>query len=423
MHSLASASIRRLMVGLLVLGVIVGIVLTLVVPPVAAGVAVGARDLAGRASALVAAAPAQAQGSAGQAPASVLPPAQPAQVQFEQINWADVVEKVGPAVVTVVSDLGNQSPAGMRSFGFPMQPMQPAQPAQALGSGVIVDQRGYVVTNNHVVADGQKYQVIFQDGTKVNARLVGRDDYSDLAVLQIDGNLPAVATLGDSSKLRPGTSVIAIGSPLGDFRNTVTSGVVSAVGRKLDDSAPGLTDLIQTDAAINHGNSGGPLVDPSGQVIGINTAVVRGASSGMGGLGGMLGGGGDVAEGLGFAIPSKTVRSVVDQLIANGSVTRPFLGVNFQSVNPRIASYYDLEAKEGALVTRVAPNSPARKAGLQQGDVITAVDGQKVSDQQGLPELLNKHQVNDQVNLTISRDGKDQTLQVQLAQRPTPDNS
>jgi S1-C subfamily serine protease len=163
------------------------------------------------------------------------------------------------------------------------------------------------------------------------------------------------------------------------------------------------------------------LVDPSGQVIGINTAVVRGGSSG--GMSGMLGGGGDVAEGLGFAIPSKTVRTVVDQLITNGSVTRPFLGVNFQGVTPRIASYYELDAKEGALVTRVAPNSPARKAGLQQGDVITAVDGQKVTDQQGLPELLNKHQVNDQVNLTINRDGKEQTLQVQLAQRPTADSN
>jgi 2-alkenal reductase len=416
MHTPLTASVRRLMAGLLVLGVIVGIVLTLVVPPVAAGVAVGARDLAGRAAALAAAPPAQAQ---AQPPANTLAPSQPAQFQFQQVNWADVVEKVGPAVVTVVSDLGNQGPT-MRGFPMPMRPGQPAPSAQALGSGVIVDQRGYVVTNNHVVAEGRKYQVIFQDGTKVPARLVGRDDYSDLAVLQIDGQLPAVATLGDSATLRPGTSVIAIGSPLGDFRNTVTSGVVSAVGRKLDDSAPGLTDLIQTDAAINHGNSGGPLVDPSGQVIGINTAVVRGAGAS---LGGMLGGGGDVAEGLGFAIPSKTVRMVVDQLITTGSVTRPYLGVNFQTVNPRIASYYDLDAKEGALVVRVAPNSPARKAGLQQGDVVTAVDGQKVTDQQGLPELLNKHQVNDEVTLTISRDGKEQQLQVQLGQRPTPDNS
>jgi 2-alkenal reductase len=310
----------------------------------------------------------------------------------------------------VVSDVGGTARRG--AFGS-MTPQ-----AQAVGSGVIVDERGYLVTNNHVVAEGRNYQVIFADGKKVSARLVGRDDYSDLAVLQIDGPLPAVATLGDSSKLRPGESIIAIGSPLGDFRNTVTSGVVSAVGRKLDDSAPGLTDLIQTDAAINHGNSGGPLVDPSGQVIGINTAVVRGA-----GASGLFGGSTDVAEGLGFAIPSNTVRNVVDQLITSGSVTRPYLGVNFQTVNPRIASYYDLGANEGALVTRVAPNSPARKAGLQQGDVITAVDGQKIGQQQGLAELLNKHKVNDEVTLTINRDGKEQTVQVQLAQRPAPDNS
>ena len=206
-----------------------------------------------------------------------------------------------------------------------------------MGSGVIIDDRGYLVTNNHVISEGRNYQVIFQDGTKVTARLVGRDDYSDLAVLQIDGPLPAVASLGDSAQLGRACPVIAIGSPLGDFRNTVTMGVVSATGRKLDDSAPGLMDLIQTDAAINHGNSGGPLVDAAGQVVGINTAVVRGSSSGASS---MLGGGGDVAEGLGFAIPSNTVRNVVADLIQNGSVSHPYLGVGFQSVTPRVAAYY-----------------------------------------------------------------------------------
>jgi 2-alkenal reductase len=259
MRSLIATSMRRWMAGLLVLGVVIGIVLALVVPPVAAGVAISARDMASRAATVV-----RAPAALAQAPSSVLPPAQPAQIQYQQVNWGDIVEKVGPAVVTVVSDLGNQG-GSTRGFGMPMQPMQPMMPqpsAQAVGSGVIVDQRGYVVTNNHVVAEGRKYQVIFQDGTKVDAKLVGSDDYSDVAVLQIDGKVPAVAALGDSTKLRPGDAVIAIGSPLGDFRNTVTSGVVSAVGRKLDDSAPGLSNLIQTDAAINHGNSGGPLVDP-----------------------------------------------------------------------------------------------------------------------------------------------------------------
>jgi 2-alkenal reductase len=394
---------RGLVAGLLVLGIIFGLVLSQVVPPAMAGVAVGAREVANRVATL-GAQPAAAQ----------LAPPQAAQIQFNQVSWPDIVEKVGPAVVTVVSE--NGTPRMPRTFGLPMQPVQPSQ---AVGSGVIVDERGYVVTNNHVIAEGQNYQVILSDGKKVPARLVGRDDYSDLAVLQIEGSLPAVAPLGDSAKLRPGEPVIAIGSPLGDFRNTVTSGVVSATGRKLDDSAPGLTDLIQTDAPINSGNSGGPLMNAAGQVVGINTAVVR--TSGAGGVFGAAGGAS--AEGLGFAIPASTVRTVVEQLIADGVVTRPFLGVNYQSINPRIAAYYDLPVKEGALVARVGPNTPAREAGLQQGDVITAVDGEKVGEQKGLAEMLNQRKVGDEVRLTISREGKEQTLTVKLGQRPAPDNS
>jgi S1-C subfamily serine protease len=403
MRMFSAATMRGLVAGLLVLGIIFGLVLSQVVPPVVAGVGVGAREVANRVATL-GAQPAAAQ----------LSPAQPAQIQFNQVSWPDIVEKVGPAVVTVVSETA--APRTPRGFGTPMQPMQPAQ---ALGSGVIVDERGYVVTNNHVVAEGQKYQVILADGKKVSARLVGRDDYSDLAVLQIEGPLPAVASLGDSGRLRAGEPVIAIGSPLGDFRNTVTSGVVSATGRKLDDSAPGLTDLIQTDAPINSGNSGGPLVNAAGQVVGINTAVVRGA-----GAGGLFGAGGSAsAEGLGFAVPASTVRTVVDQLITSGVVARPYLGINYQTINPRIAAYYDLEAKEGALVARVGPNSPARQAGLQQGDVITAVDGEKVGEQKSLAEILNKRKVGDEVTLTITRDGKEQTLAVKLGQRPTPDSN
>ncbi len=402
---------RLVVAGLLVLGIIAGIVLAQVVPPVAAGVAVGARGLGDRLASLTA-----------QPVSAVVAPAQPqqtVQVQFQQGSFADIVEKVGPAVVTVVSDVGGSA---RRSGSFGMMPgglpgTMPSPTAQALGSGVIIDERGYVVTNNHVVADGRNYQVIFQDGRKVPARLVGRDDYSDLAVLQIDGPLPAVATLGDSAQLRPGLPVIAIGSPLGDFRNTVTMGVVSATGRKLDDSAPGLTDLIQTDAAINHGNSGGPLVDPAGQVIGINTAVVRGSGAAS------MFGGGDVAEGLGFAIPSNTVRNVVYELIQNGSVAHPYLGVGFQTVTPRVAAYYDLQAKNGALLTQVAPNSPARQAGLQQGDIITKVDGQDVNEQKSLAQLLNQRKPDDQVTLTVVRDGKEMTITAKLGQRPTSNSS
>jgi 2-alkenal reductase len=418
MRAQFTRGMRLLVAGLLVLGIIAGIVLSQVVPPVVAGMAVGVRGLGDRVSSLTAQ-PATALVSPAQpAPAQ---PGQTVQVQFQQGSFADIVDRVGPAVVTVVSDVGGQARRGsfgsqIPGFGSPGQ--GPA--AQAMGSGVIIDNRGYLVTNNHVVAEGRNYQVIFQDGTKVPGRLVGRDDYSDLAVLQIDGPLPAVANLGDSAQLRPGLPVIAIGSPLGDFRNTVTQGVVSATGRKLDDSAPGLMDLIQTDAAINHGNSGGPLVDAAGQVVGINTAVVRGSSSSASS---MLGGGGDVAEGLGFAIPSNTVRNVVADLIQNGSVSHPYLGVGFQTVTPRIAAAYDLGVKEGALVTQVGPNSPARQAGLQQGDVITKVDGQSVGEQKSLAQLLNQKKVNDQVSLTVMRDGKEMTLNATLAQRPSTNNN
>ncbi len=194
-------------------------------------------------------------------------------------------------------------------------------------------------------------------------------------------------------------------------------GVVSATGRKLDDSAPGLTDLIQTDAAINHGNSGGPLVDAAGQVIGINTAVVRGSGAAS------MFGGGDVAEGLGFAIPSNTVRNVAYDLIQNGVVAHPYLGVGFQTVTPRVAAYYELDAKNGALITQVAPNSPARQAGLQQGDIITKVDGQDVNEQKSLAQLLNQRKPDDQVTLTVMRNGKEMTITAKLGQRPTTNSS
>ncbi len=379
MQTIFSTLLRRAVLGALVLGLVSGVLLAPALSSTVGGVAWTAR--------------APASGVAA------LPPPQPVQIQFQQVSWPDIVERVGPAVVTVVSDLG---PPRRGSGRFDLAP------AQALGSGVIVDAQGYIVTNNHVVADGRNYQVIFVDGQKKPARLVGRDAYSDLAVLQVDGPLPAVATLGDSSQLRPGEPVIAIGSPLGEFRNSVTQGVVSALGRRLDDSAPGLMDLIQTDAAINHGNSGGPLVDPSGQVVGINTAVVRGGS--------------DLATGLGFAIPSNTVRDVVQQLIQTGVVTRPYLGVSYQTVTPRVAAYYDLAVKEGALIILVAPDSPARAAGLQRGDVITQVDGQSVNEEKSLAQLLNQHKVGDDVVLTINRDGREQTLTVRLAQRPAAES-
>ncbi len=220
-------------------------------------------------------------------------------LQLEQDNAiVDAVKKANPAVVTIVNTLQPQrvrSPFGQRT-----------QQGQAVGTGVIIDSKGYIVTNNHVIEGAQSLEVLFDNGDKAAATVVGADAANDLAVIQVTGKtMPAVAQFGDSTTLQVGEPVIAIGAALGDFQDTVTVGVVSALNRRVDASAnQSLQGLIQTDAAINHGNSGGPLLNADGQVIGINTLVVRSDPAG------------DVAEGLGFAIPSSTVKQVVSQLIS-----------------------------------------------------------------------------------------------------------
>jgi serine protease Do len=308
-----------------------------------------------------------------------------------------VVDAVGPAVVTVVNKLDPQQ-------GFA---------GEASGSGVVIDAKGYIVTNNHVVANNSALQVIFSDGRTVNATLVGSDDISDLAVLKVDGAVPGVATLGDSSKLRAGQMVIAIGSALGDFQNTVTTGVISGLNRKLQrDNGIPMEDLIQTDAAINHGNSGGPLLDLRGDVIGINTAVVR--ASGQG----------DVAEGLGFAIPVNTVKTITGQLIAQGKVPRPYLGVNTRQVTPAMASYFGLRDESGALLDHgvvavsITPGSPAETVGIRVGDVILDINGQRIDETNVLANLLTHFAVNDKVTLTVVRNSQTIKVPVTLTERP-----
>ncbi len=343
-------------------------------------------------------APAASSAATGSASAAQsVTTAQLAAAALESEPYVAVVKKAGPAVVTVV----NQLPPQPSFFGQIGQP-------EALGSGVIIDKDGHIVTNNHVVEGGGKFQVIFSDGRKVAATLVGRDALSDIAVLKVDGPVPAVATFGDSSKLQTGEIVVAIGSALGDFRNTVTHGIVSGLDRTLSDpSGPSLSGLIQTDAPINHGNSGGPLLNLQGQVIGINTAVVRGSGLGS-----------DVAEGLGFAIPSNTVKTIADELIKNGYVVRPYLGVSWQPVTPQIASYYGLEVNAGALIQAVVPGSPASAAGLRPGDVVTAVAGTKIDDQHDFATLLLNHKVGDKVQLTIQRGHESLTVTATLGERP-----
>jgi 2-alkenal reductase len=301
-----------------------------------------------------------------------------------ETNITQAVQKVGSAVVTVVGSIPGQS----TFFG------QTADQTVS-GSGVFISADGYVLTNNHVVEGTSAVSLVLADGSEQIATIVGADPYSDIAVLKTDGNVPAVAALGNSDLLQPGESVIAIGSPLGDFKNTVTVGVVSATGRSID-TGQGyqVEDLIQTDAAINHGNSGGPLVDLAGEVIGINTLIVRGTGSG------------DVAEGLGFAIPINTAQAVAQQIIQKGYFARPYMGVRFQPINPDISARYNLAVQWGIYVTQVVSGSPADKAGLKEADIIIKLDDTALDESHSYINTLFAYKAGDQVNLSVMRDGK-----------------
>ncbi|HEX6035064.1 MAG TPA: trypsin-like peptidase domain-containing protein [Anaerolineales bacterium] len=307
-----------------------------------------------------------------------------------ETSITQAVEKVGPAVVTVVGTI----PSQFTFFG-------PTGDQTVSGTGFFVSDQGYILTNNHVVEGAQEVTIILSDGTEQQATIVGTDIYSDIAVLKTKGNIPAVAKLGNSDVLKPGESVIAIGSPLGNFKNTVTVGVVSATGRAIDTgNGYMIEDLIQTDAAINHGNSGGPLVNLAGEVVGINTLVVRSTDSG------------GVAEGLGFAIPVNTAQAVAQQIIEKGYFARPYLGISFQPINPGIAARYNLPAEWGVYITQVAENSPASVAGLQQGDIITRIGDVSIDETHSYVNALFDYKPGDQITLGIVR-GND-TVQVNV---------
>ena len=304
------------------------------------------------------------------------------------------VQKVGPSVVTVVGTL----PGQMSIFG-------PTGDQTVSGTGFFITDQGYILTNNHVVEGTNEVNIILSDGTQHKATIVGTDLYSDIAVLKTDGNIPAVAQLGNSDVLKPGESVIAIGSPLGNFKNTVTVGVVSATGRAIDTgNGYQIEDLIQTDAAINHGNSGGPLVNLAGEVIGVNTLVVRNT------------GGGDVAEGLGFAIPVNTAQAVAQQIIEKGYFARPYMGISFQPINPEIAANYNLPAQWGVYITNIADNSPASRAGLQAGDIITKIGDVALDETHSYVNTLFAFKPGDQLTLDIVRGQENRQVQITLGE-------
>jgi S1-C subfamily serine protease len=313
-----------------------------------------------------------------------------------ETNITQAAQKVGAAVVTVVGTIPGQT----TFFGQ-------SGDQTVSGSGVFISDQGYILTNNHVVEGTLEVNLILADGSQQTASIVGTDPYSDIAVLKTEGGVPAVANLGNSDNLQPGESVIAIGSPLGDFKNTVTVGVVSATGRSIDTGQGYMVEnLIQTDAAINHGNSGGPLVNLAGEVIGINTLIVRNS------------GNGDVAEGLGFAIPVNTAQAVAQQIIQQGYFARPYMGVSFQSVTPQVAARYGLPVEWGVYVTQVSSGSPAGQAGLQVGDIITRVGEVALDETHSYINTLYSHKPGEQVGLTVVRDGQAIQLQITLGESP-----
>ncbi len=336
----------------------------------------------------------------GSAPAQEVGRTQAAPAQLsvqESSDTVDAMKKAGPAVVTVITTL--QSSSGQ-------QRTQVAPTAS--GSGIILDKNGHILTNNHVIEGQQKVTVIFANGDQADAKLVGADTIGDLAVLKVNGPVPAVAELGDSDALLAGQHVLAIGSALGDFRNSVTEGIISGLGRRLPGVDYRIDDLIQTDAAINHGNSGGPLVNLAGQVVGINVAIYRGTGTGEDAT----------VEGVGFAIPIGTAKLVADQLIATGKVVRPYVGVSYQMLTPQLASYYKTAQQQGAYVTNVAINTPGSRAGLQEQDVITAIGDRQLNDSYSLFSALLRYHPGDTVQMKLMRGDKDMTVTVTLIERP-----
>jgi S1-C subfamily serine protease len=285
-----------------------------------------------------------------------------------------------------------------------------------VGSGVIYDAQGHILTNNHVIAGAQQLEVSLTDGRVFSGTLVGQDPQSDLAVIQITGDNLPVAQLGDSSKLQVGDWVVAIGNALAlPGGPTVSAGVASALGRTVQEpgdannpnsTGPFLFDVIQTSAPINPGNSGGPLVDLNGRVVGIDTLVAGQAEPGV------------PSQGIGFAIAINTAKPIADQLVATGHAAHPFIGISYVPLTPAIAAQIGTQAKTGIVVADVVAGSPAGQAGLQQSDVITAVDGNPMQDESDLARALSRHKPGDTIQLTVMRGSNQSDVSVTLADRP-----
>ena len=330
------------------------------------------------------------------------------------ISYAEVVKKVMPSVVKVeVTTAAKES--SVEVPGFQMDPFFRqffgnqfgggqqrilTPPMHGLGSGVIVTKDGYILTNNHVVDDADKVKIILQDGREFIAKVIGKDKASDVAVVKIDAkDLPAI-TLADSSQIEVGDVVLAVGNPFG-LGQTVTMGIISATGRVALDLK--YQDFIQTDAAINPGNSGGALVDTDGRLIGVNTAIYSRS-------------GGN--EGIGLAIPTDLAREVMVSLVKDGKVTRGYIGVHIQPLTAALAKQFELKSDKGALVDEVMPNSPAAKAGLQNGDVILQLNGKTIADARRLSLEVAGIAPGEKIPMRIWRDGAARTVDVLVKEMP-----
>ncbi len=323
-------------------------------------------------------------------------------------SLAPLIREAAPAVVNiqVTSTITQRNPfmddpLRRRFFGIPDRPSERRVAGQ--GSGVIVDaDNGYIITNHHVVANADEIQVTLQDDRTLDAVVIGSDEGTDIAVLQVEDDGLSSLPFGDSDALEVGDFVVAIGNPFG-LSHTVTSGIVSALGRSGIGGAERYEDFIQTDASINPGNSGGALVNLRGELVGINSAILSGR------------GGGNI--GIGFAIPSNITRSIMRQLLDFGEVRRGLLGVQISTIDPDNAEGLGLKNVGGAIITSITPDSAAEKAGLAVGDVVTAVNGKKVDSSLELSNAIGLLAAGDEVDVTLLRDGEARTLQVTLGDR------